>query len=287
MERAEVLHRTVNVAGDEIFYREAGAAGAPLLLLLHGFPSSSHQYRGLMERLGTRYHLIAPDYPGSGLSRFAGQKLSFELLTQRIEAFCQALGLTRFFLYMFDFGGPVGMRLAQRRPEWIQGLIVQNANSYLEGLSPLAQDFVAQRDDVPGARDKALAFLQLEGTRDQHVLGTARPERIAPEGYLLDQYFLDQPGRKQLQADLMLDYHANVALYPAWQAWLRQRQPAALVLWGKGDPFFLWAGAEAYRRDLPSAEVVGFETGHFALEEEEPAIAERMIAFLERHSERA
>jgi pimeloyl-ACP methyl ester carboxylesterase len=281
MAQVQIKHRFINVAGDALFYREAGPDAAPTLLLLHGFPSSSHQYRGLMQRLATRFHVIAPDYPGSGASVYsATEKLSFERLAERVGAFVEALEIPPFFLYMFDFGGPVGMRLALRHPAWIRGLIVQNANAYVEGLSPLAQEFVQLREGVAGAREKALELLTLEVTRSQYLTGARQPEHIAPDGYLLDQYFLEQPGRKQRQADLMLDYHENVARYPAWQAWLREHQPPSLVLWGKNDPFFLEAGAHAYRRDLPNAELYSFDTGHFALEEELEAIAQRIEAFL-------
>ncbi|MDR7273083.1 pimeloyl-ACP methyl ester carboxylesterase [Pelomonas saccharophila] len=279
-----IFHRNIKVNGLNVFYREAGPADAPTLLLLHGFPSSSRQYVKLMEALADRYHLVAPDYPGFGLSdapaatEFA---YSFDSLTDVVEGFCQALGLDRFVAYLFDFGAPVGLRLAERHPEWVAGLVIQNGNAYEEGLSPMARDLVALRPGRPGAEEAVMGILTAEVTRMQYLGGTREPERIAPEGWLLDQHFLDLPGRKAIQVDLALDYHRNVERYPAWQAWLRQHRPPALVVWGRNDAFFPAAGAEAYLRDLPEAELHLLDTGHFALEEEVDFIAARMAAFVD------
>lgn len=289
MDAVDVRYRYLTVAGTRIFYREAGPAGAPTLLLLHGLPSSSHQYRRLIALLGERYHVVAPDYPGSGYSDGlvdgAGipQRYTFDRLAHVMEAFCAELGLTRFFLYAFDFGGPVGMRIALRQPRWIAGLIIQNANAYTAGLSDGAKALVQLRTGVEGARESAAAFLTLEGTRQQYLAGAARPERIAPESWTLDQHLLEQPGHKEAQIDLMLDYHTNVASYAAWQAWLRAHQPPTLILWGKNDPIFLEPGARAYLDDLRGAELHLFDTGHFALEEEAGAMAQAIDAFLARH----
>ncbi len=284
-----IRHQYVTVAGIEIFYRVVGPDDGPTVLLLHGFPSSSHQYRRLMETLGTRVRLVAPDYPGFGFSAAplpasAGGsfRYSFEQLTDIIEAFCQTLSLERFALYMFDFGGPVGMRLAERRPEWITGLVVQNANAYDSGLSESAAPVVNLRPDDPGAEELLSGFFKPEITRWQYMEGASRPELLSPDSWTLDQYFMDRPGRHRILLDLMLNYHSNVRLYPQWQAWLRQHQPPTLILWGRHDPIFIEAGAHAYLDDLPAAELHLFETGHFALEEALPEMAPLLLDFVER-----
>lgn len=279
-----IFHRSIQVNGLNLFYREAGPADAPTLLLLHGFPSSSRQYVKLMEALADRYHLVAPDYPGFGLSDAppaAEFGYSFDRLADVVEGFCEALGLDRFVAYLFDFGAPIGLRLAERHPEWITGLVIQNGNAYEEGLSAMARDMVALQPGRPGASEAVMGILTADVTRMQYEGGTREPARIAPEGWLLDQYFLDLPGRKAIQVDLALDYHRNVERYPAWQAWLREHQPPALVVWGRNDAFFPAAGAEAYLRDLPEAELHLLDTGHFALEEEVEFIAARMAAFVD------
>jgi len=286
-----IRHRHVDLDGVRVFYREAGPADAPTLLLLHGFPSSSQQFRRLIDALGTRWHVVAPDYPGFGHSdapmpasvggSFA---YTFDRLAEVIDAFCARLGLGRCFLYLFDFGGPVGMRLAEAHPERVAGLIVQNANTYEEGLSPIARELVAMRAGVDGAEDKLAGILTLAMTRAQYEGGAADIEHVAPDGWLLDQHFLDRPGRARIQIDLALDYHRNVERYPAWQAWLRTHRPPMLIVWGRNDAFFLEPGARAYLRDVPDAELHLFDTGHFALEEEAPRIAELAEAFLERHA---
>lgn len=279
----QVAHRYADVDGVRVFYREAGPADAPTLLLLHGFPSASHQYRRLIDALGGSFHLVAPDYPGFGHTEApADFSYSFDALADVMEGFVQALGLSRFALYAFDFGGPVGMRLATRHPEWIAGLIVQNANAYTEGLSELALDFTAQRPGVEGAEERVRELLLLPVTRGQYEGGTSDPSLVAPDGWTLDQHFLDLPGRKEAQVALALDYHTNLALYPVWQRWLREHRPPTLVLWGTNDAFFGTAGARAYLDDLPDAELHLFDTGHFALEERLPDIAPLIADFLER-----
>lgn len=284
-----VSHRYVEVNGVRIFYREAGPRSAPTLLLLHGFPSASHQYRRLIDALGTYYRVIAPDYPGFGhsdapkpASQGGSFAYTFDTLSEVLEGFCMRLGLTRFVLYAFDFGAPVGLRVAVRHPSWIAGLVVQNGNAYEEGLSPIAREMTALVPGVAGAEDRVRGLLTLEFTRSQYLTGATHPERIAPDGYILDQYFLDLPGRKEIQIDLALDYHNNIKRYPEWQGWLRRAQPATLVLWGKGDPFFIEAGARAYLRDVPRAELHFLETGHFVLEEELPAVTKLLTAFMDR-----
>lgn len=273
----QVFHRHVDVDGVRIFYREAGPASAPALLLLHGFPSASHQFRRLIDALGDRFHLVAPDYPGFGHSSHLDGPHTFDRLADTVEGFVDAIGLRRFALYAFDFGGPVGFRLAVRRPERITGLVVQNANAYLDGLSEAARAFIAN-DDPDVARD----LMTLASTRSQYEDGTTDHTLVAPDGWTLDQHFLDLPGRADIQVELALDYRSNVARYPEWQEWLRTAQPPALVVWGRGDAIFTEDGAKAYLRDVPDAELHLFDTGHFALEEELPRIAPLIAAFLAR-----
>lgn len=285
---ASVAYRFADVGGLRIFYREAGPRDAPVMLLLHGFPSSSRQYQRLMERLGTRFRLIAPDLPGFGYSdapapSVAGGsfRYSFDELARVMSAFCEVLDLRRFVLYMFDYGGPVGLRMMQAHPQWVAGVVLQNANAYDEGMSEMALGLAAQTPSVPGASDKVLEILAPEVTRSQYLTGARRPERISPDGWTMDQHFLDLPGRKAIQVELALDYHSNLARYAGWQAMLRTHRPPALVLWGQNDPFFLAAGARAYLRDLPQAQLHLFDTGHFALEEcvdEIAPLVERFIA---------
>jgi pimeloyl-ACP methyl ester carboxylesterase len=263
-----VTHAFAEVDGVRVFYRRAGPADAPTLLCLHGFPSGSHQFRRLIDVLGSQFQIVAPDYPGFGHTEApADFEYSFDELARVIEGFVDVVGLDRYVLYTFDFGGPIGLRLAERQPHRLAGLIVQNANSYDEGLSDIAQQAIANRPGVPGAEDNARQLFALPVTRSQYESGAADPSHVSPDGWTLDQHFLDQPGRHDAQIALALDYHTNVARYSVWQTWLRNHQPPTLVLWGRHDPFFPEAGAHAYRRDVPDAEVHIFETGHFALEE--------------------
>jgi pimeloyl-ACP methyl ester carboxylesterase len=268
----QVRHGFVEVDGVRVFYRETGPAGGLPVLLLHGFPSSSHQYRRLMDAIGDRHRLIAPDYPGFGHTETPnGFTYSFERLADVMEGFVERLGLTRFVLYAFDFGGPVGFRLATRHPEWIAGLIVQNANAYDEGLSDLARQL------IPNPTEE---LFSPPVTRGQYEGGVSDVSLVAPDGWTIDQHFLDLPGRKQAQLALARDYSSNVELYPAWQAWLREHQPRTLVLWGRNDAFFPEPGAHAYLRHLPRAEVHVLDTGHFALEDKLPEIVPLIDRFL-------
>ncbi len=280
----EITYRRLDVSGVEIFYREThpkdAASPSPPILLLHGFPSTSHQYRGLMERLGGSFRMIAPDYPGFGKSTAPVSKTdggtfeyTFDSLSRSVEAFIDTLGLTRVILYIFDFGAPVGMRIANRRPELIAGLIIQNGNCYDAGLSDAARRLMSARSDDPAVTAELAGLLTPEGVRFQYVTGASRPERIAPDSYDLDFHYIEQPGRKQPQLDLLLDYKSNLPLYPQWQEWLRTNLPPALIVWGKNDPFFTAAGAQAYLDDLPNAHLQLLDTGHFALEECLPQIA--------------
>ncbi|WP_219510726.1 alpha/beta fold hydrolase [Nonomuraea ceibae] len=282
---ARTVHRHLDVDGVRVFFRESlpERADAPVLLLLHGFPSASHQYRRLIDVLGTRYRLIAPDYPGFGHTEApAGFTYSFDRLADITEGFVRKLGLTRFVAYVFDFGAPVGFRLAERHPEWIAGLVVQNGNAYEEGLSDGARDFIALRPDRPGAEETVRALFTLPGTRGQYETGVAVPGLVAPDGWTLDQHFLDLPGRKDAQVALAFDYHSNVERYGAWQEWLRTHTPPTLITWGANDPFFPEPGARAYLRDLPDAELYVLDTGHFALEDHLHQIAPLVAGFLDR-----
>ncbi|GAA3236249.1 alpha/beta fold hydrolase [Nonomuraea helvata] len=285
MSIARTVHRHLDVDDVRVFYRESlpDRDDAPVLLLLHGFPSASHQFRRLIDALGARYRLIAPDYPGFGHTQAPeGFTYSFDRLADVMEGFVQRLGLTRFAMYVFDFGAPVGFRLAERHPERIAGLVVQNGNAYAEGLSQAARDFVALRPETPGAEKTVRDLLTPSGTRFQYESGVAHPELLAPDGWTLDQHFLDLPGRKEAQVALAFDYHTNVESYDRWQAWLRRHTPPTLIVWGTGDPFFPEPGARAYLRDVPDAELHLFETGHFALETHLADIAPLVAGFLDR-----
>jgi pimeloyl-ACP methyl ester carboxylesterase len=267
-------HRYLDVGGINVFYREAGDPGAPKLLLLHGFPSASHQYARLIEELKDDFHIVAPDHPGSGHTEVSGERHhTFDFLADTVEKFLEQLNFTGFTMYVFDFGAPVGFRIATRHPEWIKGLVVQNGNAYEDGLSELARGFIGNRDPR-AARD----LLALKHTRFGYLEGTRDPESVSPDTWTLDQHYLDL--RPQPQVDLFLDYHTNVAQYPRWQAYLREHQPPTLITWGRGDPFFLEAGALAYLGDVPGAQLHLLDTGHFALEEDLAEIAGLIRAFV-------
>ncbi len=278
--------RRVRVDGIDVFYREAGPAGAPTVLLLHGFPASSHMFRELIPRLATRYRVIAPDLPGFGFSEAPDRarfRYTFDALTEIVDHLTDQLGLRRYALYVFDYGAPVGFRLALRHPERIAAIVSQNGNAYEEGLgkdwNPIQRYW---REPTPANRDALRGFLTLDGTRYQYLTGVTDPSRVAPEAYTLDQALLERPGQAEIQLDLFLDYASNVALYPRFQAYLRSHRPPLLAVWGRNDPFFLPAGAEAYRRDDPRAEVHLLDTGHFALETHVDEVAARMLEFLGR-----
>ncbi|MFB7469238.1 alpha/beta fold hydrolase [Streptomyces sp. NPDC056224] len=280
---ASVQHRSIDVDGVRVAYRESGPADGPVLLLLHGFPTASHQFARLMDALGdTPYRLIAPDYPGSGRTETPdGFTYSFDRLAEVMEGFTDALGLDRYALYVFDFGAPVGLRLATRHPDRVTGLIVQNGNAYEEGLSEAAREFAALRREVPGDEQRVRGLFTPEGTRFQYETGVADTTLISPDTRTLDVHYLALPGRADAQADLAFDYASNFTHYPAWQSWLRTARPPVLVVWGAGDPFFTPAGAKAYLRDVPDAAVHVFDgAGHFALETHLPAIAPLIAAFL-------
>lgn len=276
-------YRTIEVKGSEVFYREAGDPAAATLLLLHGFPSSSAQYDQLMGRLAGRYHLIAPDYPGFGQSAALTGSTTFDRLAEVIDAFTEAKGLDRFTLYLFDFGAPVGLRIATRHPERVQGLVLQNGNAYEIGLGPGMRALEPYWSDRGGNEAAIRGFLTLQATRSQYVDGVADPSCVSPDLWELDQRYLELPGRDQVMLDLLYDYRSNVALYPLWQDYLRAHTPPALLAWGRNDAFFPPAGARAYLRDLPDAELHLLDTGHFATATHSAEIAELVAVFLNSH----
>ena len=280
------LHKTVEVDGLEIFYREAGPMDAPTILLLHGFPTSSQMFRELIPALSDRFHLVAPDYPGFGQSAMPSVEAfdySFDRLAQVMDGFVETLGIERYSLYLMDYGAPVGFRLAVKHPERVQALIVQNGNAYEEGLGDFWQPFRAYWADRNETTAAPLAgFLQLEATQWQYTHGTRDGAAINPDNWIVDQYFLDRPGNREIQLQLFYDYGSNPPLYPQWQAYLRTHQPPTLVVWGRNDAIFPAAGAHPYTRDLTNIELHLLDTGHFALEEDGSFIAERIRVFLSR-----
>src|SRR4249920_2449356 len=278
-----LTYRTASVDGLNVFYREAGDPTAPTVLLLHGFPTSSHMFRDLIPALADRYHVVAPDLPGFGFSDApdrASFTYSFDHLAGVIDRFTELLGLGRYAIYVFDYGAPVGLRLAIRHPERITAIISQNGNAYLEGLStgwnPIQKYWV---DPSPENRAALRAFLAPESTKWQYTHGTDE-SRVAPESYALDSALLGRPGNEDVQLDLFLDYASNVKLYPQFQKYFRIHRPPTLAVWGRTDPFFLPAGAEAFKRDNPSAQVEFFNTGHFALETHSAEIGAKIVEFL-------
>ncbi|KAA2235434.1 alpha/beta fold hydrolase [Salinarimonas soli] len=285
---AQPVYKTVDVAGVQIFYREAGPPDAPVVLLLHGFPTSSHMFRDLIPRLAIRYRVIAPDYPGYGYSDAPSPTAftyTFDHLAEVMERFTQAVGATRYTLYAQDFGGPVGFRLAARHPERIAGLVVQNAVAHEEGLAP-SMDAARPywRERTPATEAPMRAFLTLETTRFQYLHGARDPNRVSPDSWTHAQSRMDRPGNAEIQLAMLADYGSNLRRYGEWQAYFRARQPPTLVVWGKNDPFFTVEGAQAYARDMPATETHLLDTGHFALEEEAPRIANLMLDFLDRRA---
>ncbi|MBL1292283.1 MAG: alpha/beta hydrolase [Thiotrichales bacterium] len=281
-----ISFRTAKVDEQGIFYREAGPKDAAVLLLLHGFPTSSHMFRDLIPQLADRYRVIAPDLPGFGFSTAADREhfaYTFENLSDVISRFTETLGLDRYAVYVFDYGAPVGLRLALRHPERVTAIISQNGNAYIEGLSeawsPIQKYWQAPTDENRAA---LRGFLTAETTQWQYTQGVADPERLAPESYTLDSALMARPGNDEIQLDLFLDYASNIDLYPAFQAYFRTHQPPLLAVWGQHDPFFLPAGAEAFKQDIPAADIHFFDTGHFALETHCAEIAVLVGDFLAR-----
>ena len=279
-------YRKADVDGLNVFYREAGRADAPVLLLLHGFPSASHMFRNLIPALADRFRVVAPDLPGFGQTDMPPRDkftYTFARIAEVIERFTEVVGLARFAIYIFDYGAPTGLRMAVRHPERISAIISQNGNAYEEGLSDGWTPIRAYWQD-PSEKNRAAlrAFLSPETTLWQYTHGVADASRVSPDGYSLDNLYLARPGADDVQLDLFGDYKSNVAMYPEFQAYFRKHKPLLLAVWGKNDPFFLPPGAEAFRRDIPGAEVRFFDTGHFALETHCEEIATAIRDFLPR-----
>ena len=276
-----VNYRTADVDGFHIFYREAGAADAPKLLLLHGFPSAGHMFRDLIPLLADRFHMIAPDLPGFGKSDMPDGGCTFDQIAEKIDRFTEIVGFDRYAVYVFDYGAPTGFRLAAKHPDRITAIISQNGNAYDEGLSEGWNPIRAYWEDASPANRQALrAFLAPETTVWQYTHGVLDLSAVSPDGYSLDNFYLARPGADELQLDLFGDYKSNVALYSAFQAYFRAYKPPLLAVWGKNDPFFLPPGAEAFKRDIPNAVIQFLDTGHFALETHAAEIAAAIRDFL-------
>jgi pimeloyl-ACP methyl ester carboxylesterase len=281
-----ISYRTVEVDGLKVFYRESRKVETPKLLLLHGFPTSSHMFRNLIPLLGDRFHIVAPDLPGFGRTDMPPRgkfKYTFDNVAHVIDRFTEVIGFDRFAIYVFDYGAPTGFRLALRHPERIAAIISQNGNAYEEGLSEGWKPIRAYWQDPSQANREAIrTFLAPETTFWQYTHGVTDATRVSPDGYSLDNYYLTRPDADEIQLDLFGDYRTNVALYPKFQSYFREHKPPLLAVWGKNDPFFLPPGAEAFKRDIPNAEVRFFDTGHFALETHGDEIAVAIRSFLSR-----
>ena len=280
-----VQYKTVGIDGLDIFYREAGPSDAPVVLLLHGFPTSSHMFRNLIPALADKFRVVAPDYPGFGNSSMLTVDqfdYTFDNLSTVIEKFTEQIGLSRYTLYVQDYGAPIGFRLAAKHPQRVQALVIQNGNAYEEGLRDFWKPLKAYWRDRSEAHATALRqFLELDATKWQYTHGVRRPEAISPDNWLIDQYLLERPGNKDIQLQLFYDYRSNPPRYPEWQAYFRRHQPPALIVWGKNDQIFPADGAHPYKRDLNNLEFHLLDTGHFALEEDHDVIAGLMRRFLE------
>jgi pimeloyl-ACP methyl ester carboxylesterase len=281
---ADIAYRTIDVDGLNVFYREAGPADAPTLILLHGYPSASHQFRELIPLLAGGMHVLAPDLPGFGKSDMPARhafSYTFDHITDVIDRWTGLLGLDRFALYVFDYGAPVGFRIATRHPDRVTAIISQNGNAYEDGLSdgwnPIRTYW---KDPSQANRDAIRMLLDPQTTIWQYTHGVADTAQVSPDGYGLDNYYLARPGADEIQLDLFLDYASNVAMYPAFQEYFRASKPPLLAVWGKNDPFFLPAGAEAFKRDIPEADVRFVDSGHFALETHVGEIATAIAGFL-------
>src|SRR5271169_1132579 len=281
----------VEADGVEVFYRAAGDPSAPVVLLLHGFPTSSFMFRELIPRLADQFRVIAPDLPGFGFTEVPEKRkytYSFDALAGTVRAFTDALGLNRYAIYVFDYGAPTGFRLAMGHPERVTAIISQNGNAYEEGLGD-AWGPIRTYWSAPTAENRDVLrqnILTLEATRWQYTHGVANPDSVPPESYTLDTALMQRPGNKEIQLDLFLDYASNVKLYPKFQEYFRRSRPPLLAIWGKNDPFFVPAGAEAFRKDLPSAKVQFLDTGHFATETHFVEIATAMKEFFDPHGVR-
>ena len=285
---ATTTYRRTTVDGVGIFYREAGPKHAPAIVLLHGFPSSSREFDTLIPLLAPRYHVIAPDFPGFGHSDTpppSSYAYSFDNLAKTTGAFLAQLKIDKYSFYLHDYGGPVGFRLFAAHPQRLRALIVQNANAYREGLGAKWAGIAQYWAEPKAHPDVFDAFVSLAATEKRHTLGTSHPERYNPDSWTDEYAHLSKPGQREVQAALLYDYRTNVASYSAWQAALRAHRPPTLVVWGRNDPSFIAAGAEAFRRDLPDAEIHLLDAGHFALDEQNDEIARLILAFLAEHSD--
>jgi pimeloyl-ACP methyl ester carboxylesterase len=282
-----VRFSTVDVDGLKMFYRSAGDPSAPVVLLLHGFPSASHMFRDLIPELAGKYFVVAPDLPGFGMTEQPARDsfaYTFENITRVVGRFTELLGLKKFAIYVFDYGAPVGFRLALAHPARITAIVSQNGNTYLEGVSEaFAPVQVYWNDPTQANRDALRGFLSPQTTLFQYTHGVSDPALVSPDGRNLDDFYLARPGNDEIQLDLLDDYKTNVALYSEIQAYLRTKRPPLLAIWGKNDPFFVPPGAEAFRRDVPDAEVRFVDSGHFALETHAREIGAAMLDFLAKH----
>jgi len=282
---ATTTYHRVTVDGVRLFYREAGPKGAPTIVLLHGFPSSSREFDSLIPLLAGRFHLVAPDFPGFGQSDApppSAYTYTFEQLAKTTNHLIEQLGIGKYSLYLHDYGGPVGFRIMAQHPERLQSLIVQNANAYQEGLGAKWAGIARYWADPKGHPEVVDAFTSLAAAEQRHTLGTSHPERYNPDTWTDEFAHLSMPGQHEIQAQLLYDYRTNIASYPAWQAWLREHRPPTLVVWGRNDPSFIAKGAEAFARDVPHAQIHLLDAGHFALDEQTDEIARLIIQFLSR-----
>ena len=286
---AQTLHKTIKVQNQDIFYREAGSEHKETIVLLHGFPTSSHMYRDLIPKLSEKYHVIAPDYPGFGNSSMPALnefEYSFDNLANITDAFLEKVGAEEYTMYVMDYGAPIGFRIAAQHPERVQGLIIQNGNAYDEGLRDFWQPIKAYWQDKTPENAKVLKdnLLTIGATEWQYTNGTRNKEAISPDNWIVDQAKLDRPGNKEIQLELFYSYGTNPALYPEWQAYFRKHQPATLLMWGKGDYIFPEEGAHPYKRDLKNLDFNILDTGHFALEEDGDIIANHILKFMKKNN---
>jgi pimeloyl-ACP methyl ester carboxylesterase len=288
-EASQTLHKTMKVQNQDIFYREAGTEHKETIVLLHGFPTSSHMYRDLIPKLSEKYHVIAPDYPGFGNSSMPALnefEYSFDNLAKITDAFLEKVGAEEYTMYVMDYGAPIGFRIAAAHPERVQGLIIQNGNAYDEGLRDFWTPIKAYWKDKTPANAKVLkdSLLTIGATEWQYTNGTRNKEVISPDNWIVDQAKLDRPGNKEIQLELFYSYGTNPALYPEWQAYFRAHQPPTLLMWGKGDYIFPEEGAHPYKRDLKNLDFNILDTGHFALEEDGDVIAEYILKFMKKNN---
>lgn len=285
-EAVQVQFKKANLEGVEVFYREAGPANAPVILLLHGFPTSSHMFRNLIPQLATKYRVIAPDYPGFGYSAAPARDkfaYTFDNYASVIEKLTKSIGVSSYALYMMDYGAPVGFRVAAKNPDRVTALIVQNGNAYDEGLQGFWDPIKAYWRTGGSAERESIRWLtSIKATQWQYTNGVPDPSLVSPDAWTMDQALLDRPGNQEIQLDLFYDYRSNIPLYPQWQAYFRKYQPPTLVIWGKNDEIFVAAGASPYKRDIPDAEVHLLNTGHFVLETHGEQTSKLIQDFLQR-----